>query len=131
MTKKIGILRGREDNFPNMLVEAINHKGKGEVAAELAIIGAGRLGEPPPECRQGVVIGMAVGRDETKRQGVVGRRLDVAAGKTAGGVAVDQQRQQGGRIVGLTAPPGIGLFQLAQIGPLDDLDHVVRQVSLG
>ena len=34
MTKKIGILRGREDNFPNMLVEAINHKGKGEVAAD-------------------------------------------------------------------------------------------------
>jgi hypothetical protein len=46
MTKKIGILRGREDNFPNALVDAINHKGKGEVVAELAIMGAGRLGEP-------------------------------------------------------------------------------------
>ena len=46
MTKKIGILRGREDNFPNSLVEAINLKGKGEVVAELAIIGAGRLGDP-------------------------------------------------------------------------------------
>jgi hypothetical protein len=48
MTKKIGILRGREDNFPNALVEAINQKGKGEVVAELAIIGAGSLGEPRP-----------------------------------------------------------------------------------
>ncbi len=47
MTKKIGILRGREDNFPNALVEAINQKGKGEVVAELAIMGAGSLGEPP------------------------------------------------------------------------------------
>ncbi|MEE4113139.1 MAG: hypothetical protein V2I40_10015, partial [Desulfobacteraceae bacterium] len=46
MTKKIGILRGREDNFPNALVEAINHKAKGDVVAELATIGAGRLGEP-------------------------------------------------------------------------------------
>ena len=47
MTKKIGILRGREDNFPNTLVEAINRKGKGEVVAEMASLGAGRLGEPP------------------------------------------------------------------------------------
>ena len=47
MTKKIGILRGREDNFPNALVEAINHKGNGEVVAEMATMGAGRLGEPP------------------------------------------------------------------------------------
>ena len=47
MAKKIGILRGREDNFPNALVEAINHKGNGEVVAEMATMGAGRLGEPP------------------------------------------------------------------------------------
>jgi hypothetical protein len=44
MAKKIGILRGREDNFPNALVEAINHKGKGGVVAEMATVGAGILG---------------------------------------------------------------------------------------
>ncbi len=48
MTKKIGILRGREDNFPNALAEAINQKGKGEVVAEMAVMGAGRLGQAPP-----------------------------------------------------------------------------------
>jgi hypothetical protein len=47
MAKKIGILRGREDNFPNALAEAINHKGNGEVVAEMATMAAGRLGEPP------------------------------------------------------------------------------------
>ncbi len=47
MAKKIGILRGREDNLPNALVEAINHKGNGEVVAEMANMGAGRLGELP------------------------------------------------------------------------------------
>ena len=46
MSKKIGILRGQEDNFPNALIEAVNHKGKGEVVAEIATIGAGRLDEP-------------------------------------------------------------------------------------
>ena len=47
MVKKIGILRGREDNFPNALVEAVNHKGNGEVVAEMANMGAGRLGGLP------------------------------------------------------------------------------------
>ena len=47
MTKKIGILRGRENNFPNALVAAINQKGKGDVVAEMADIGAGRLGDAP------------------------------------------------------------------------------------
>jgi hypothetical protein len=47
MVKKIGIITGREYNFPNALIEAIHHKGKGEVVAEMATMGAGRLGEPP------------------------------------------------------------------------------------
>jgi hypothetical protein len=46
MIKKIGILRGRENNFPNALMEAINHKGKGDVVAEMATMGAGRVGDP-------------------------------------------------------------------------------------
>lgn len=47
MTKKIGILRGREDNFPNELMAAVNRKGQGEVVAEMAVLGAGHLGEAP------------------------------------------------------------------------------------
>jgi len=43
---------------------------------------------------QGVVVGVTVAGKVTKRQRVVGRLLDLAAGVTAGGVAVDQQRQQ-------------------------------------
>ena len=47
MVKKIGIITGREYNFPNALIEAIHHKGKGEVVAEMATMDAGRVGEPP------------------------------------------------------------------------------------
>ncbi|GAG91677.1 unnamed protein product, partial [marine sediment metagenome] len=47
MVKKIGIITGREYNFPNALIEAIHHKGKGEVVAEMATMGAGYLGELP------------------------------------------------------------------------------------
>jgi hypothetical protein len=47
MTKKIGILRGREDSFPNALLDMINQKGGGDVVAEMVTLGAGRLGDPP------------------------------------------------------------------------------------
>ena len=57
------------------------------------------LGEAPPERRQGIVVGMAVGGDEAKRQRVVGRPLDLAPGVASRGVAVDEQRQQHRRVV--------------------------------
>src|SRR5210317_824264 len=47
MVKKIGIIAGREYNFPNALIEAIHNKGKGEVVAEMITMGAGYLGELP------------------------------------------------------------------------------------
>ena len=77
------------------------------------------------------MVGMAVGGDEAKRQGVVGRPLDLAAGVAAGGVTVDQQRQQGGGVVRKATPPGVGLLQRTEIQSLHDLDDVARQVTFG
>ena len=77
------------------------------------------------------MVGMAVGGDEAKRQGVVGRPLDLAAGVAAGGVTVDQQRQQGGGVVRQATPPGVGLLQRTEIQSLHDLDDVARQVTFG
>lgn len=74
---------------------------------------------------------MAVGGDEAKRQGVIGRPLDLAAGVAAGGVAVDEQRQQGGGVIGLATPPGVSLLQRTQIQSLHDLDDVAREVPFG
>ena len=42
------------------------------------------------------LVGMTVAGDVAIRQRVLGRALDLAAGVTAGGGAVDQQRQQDG-----------------------------------
>lgn len=63
------------------------------------------LGEASSEAREGIVVGMAVGGDEAKRRVVVGRPLDLAAGTAAGGVSIDQQRQQGGGGVGKAGYP--------------------------
>lgn len=40
MVKKIGVVHGREDNFPNALYEAVARKTKGEIIAEPMRIGA-------------------------------------------------------------------------------------------
>lgn len=40
MAKKIGILRGREDNFPNMLAQIVERKTRGRVQVEQMIVGA-------------------------------------------------------------------------------------------
>lgn len=103
------------------------------LAGDLQHLGKDRfelLGEPPPEGAERVVVGMGVGGDEAKGQGVVGRPLNLAAGEAAGGVAVDQQCQQGGRVVGQTAPPSVGSLQLTKIKIFHHLDHIARQVAL-
>ena len=46
----------------------------------------------PAKGGQGVVVGMRAGGDEAEGHRVIGRPLDLAAGKHAGGVAIDQQR---------------------------------------
>lgn len=77
------------------------HKDRGELLAEAAA-----------EVRQRVVVRVLVTGNEAERQRVIGRPLDLAAGVGAGGVAVDQQREQQGRMVGIAAATRIGPLQL-------------------
>lgn len=44
--KKVGILVGREQTFPESIIKAINEKGNGEIVAEMVTIGGIRLDEP-------------------------------------------------------------------------------------
>lgn len=44
--KKVGILVGREQSFPESLINSINEKGKGDVVAEMIKVGGIRLDEP-------------------------------------------------------------------------------------
>ena len=52
------------------------------------------LQKPPPERRDGVVVGMIVGGNEAQRYAVIGRSLELATRKNARRVAVDQQSKQ-------------------------------------
>ena len=47
--KKVGILVGREQTFPESIIKSINEKGAGKVTAELITIGGIRLDERPRE----------------------------------------------------------------------------------
>src|ERR1019366_1025180 len=58
------------------------------------------LKESPPERRDGVVVGMIVGCDETKRHRVISRTLQLAARKNPRRVAINQNAQQHPRVVG-------------------------------
>jgi len=86
------------------------------------------LAESAAESGQGVVVRMPVAGDEPKRQRVVGGPFDLAARMRAGGVAVDQQRQQQRRVVGVTASTSVDAFQCRQVQPFDNIHHVPRQV---
>src|SRR3954470_11667328 len=44
--KKVGILVGREQTFPESMIKSINEKGGGEVTAEMVEFGGIRLDEP-------------------------------------------------------------------------------------
>jgi len=44
--KRVGILVGREQTFPEAMIKSINLKGGGEVTAEMVTIGGIRLDEP-------------------------------------------------------------------------------------
>ena len=44
--KRVGILAGREQTFPESIIRSINEKGAGEVTAEMIIVGGIRLDEP-------------------------------------------------------------------------------------
>jgi hypothetical protein len=44
--KKVGILAGREITFPESMINRINEKGGGDVAAEMIKVGGIRMDEP-------------------------------------------------------------------------------------
>src|SRR5688572_20821857 len=44
--KKVGILVGREQTFPESIIKAINEKGAGKVTAEMITVGGIRMDEP-------------------------------------------------------------------------------------
>ena len=46
--KRVGILVGREQSFPQALIDSINERGKGEVVAEFIKLGGVRHDEPLP-----------------------------------------------------------------------------------
>ena len=83
------------------------------------------------EGRDGVVIGVAIGRDEAEGHRVVRRLLQLATGENARCVAIEQKAQQHRRVVGLLATTAIAALDLAQIQPLDQIDHEPRKVLLG
>jgi hypothetical protein len=44
--KRVGILVGREQTFPESIINSINERGQGEIVAEMMVVGGIRLDEP-------------------------------------------------------------------------------------
>ena len=87
--------------------------------------------EPLAECAQRVVIGMGIGGDVAKRDRVMGGLLDAPATEGAGGIAVDQQRQQHRRVIRRRACAAILAGQRRQVQLLDNVHHKARHMVLG
>ena len=77
-----------------------------------------------------VVIRMRIGTNVHVRHAVIRRLLQLAAGKCAGGVTIEQQRQHHARVIRLRTPPLIDRHQRAHIQPLDHVDHEPSQMVL-
>ena len=88
------------------------------------------LEEPLPERRDGVVVGMIVGRDETKRYRVISRPLKLAARKYPRRIAINQNAQQHPRVVGRRTRAAIASAHRAKVHPVDHLNHEPRQMLL-
>ena len=88
------------------------------------------LEESPPERRDGVVVGMIVGCDETKRHRVISRTLQLAARKYPRRVAINQNAQQHPRVVGRRTRAAINSAHRAKVHPVDHLHHKPRQMLL-
>jgi hypothetical protein len=83
------------------------------------------------EVGDGAVVGVGVGADVAKRDRVVGRLRELAAGEHARGIAVEQQRHQHRRVIGLGAGAGVGPHQRTKVELIDDLHHKPGQMVLG
>jgi hypothetical protein len=82
-----------------------------------------------PEARQRVMVRVRASGNEAKRDRVVARPLDLAAGEHAIGVAIDQQSQKHRGVIRRAAPPGVGFLQCAQVQPVNHLDNEPCQVA--
>lgn len=80
------------------------------------------------EVGDGAVVGVGVGTEVAKRNRVVHRLGQLAAGEHARGVAVKQQRHQHRRVVGTRAGAGIGANQVTQVELINNLGHEPRQM---
>ena len=77
------------------------------------------------------MIGILIGRNEAESHGIVGGPLQLAAGKHARGVAVNQKSNQKPRMITGRARAAIGLAHRRHIQLIDDINHkrpvIVRQ----
>ena len=86
--------------------------------------------KPPPEPRDGVMVGMIVGRYEAERHRIVARPLKCPARKHPRGVAVYQKSQKHPRVIGGRPRAAIRLHHRRHLQTLDYLHHEPRQMPL-
>ena len=86
--------------------------------------------ETPPKNGDGVVVRMLIGGDEAKRQRVIGRPLQLAAGKNAGGLTIDQDAEQDGRVIRRLARASVSNEHLSQVETGNHVHHEPRQMRL-
>jgi hypothetical protein len=88
------------------------------------------LEESLPERRDGVVVGMIVSRDKTKRHRVISRPLQLPARKYPRRIAINQNAQQHPRMVGRRTRAAIASAHRAKVHPVNHLHHKPRQMLL-
>jgi len=81
------------------------------------------LEKTPPERGNRVVIGMLIGGDEAQRHRIIGRPLQLAARKHAGGIAIDEDAQQQLGMVGCLPRSTIAAGHRPQIQLRDHLHN--------
>lgn len=86
--------------------------------------------KPLAEIRDGAVVRMGIGADESARDRVIRRLRQFATAIEPCGIPVKQQRHQHRRRVGLGTGAPIRFDQRTQVQLVDDLHHEPRQVPL-
>jgi hypothetical protein len=127
VTAGIGVKRGAVEADCAKLAEPV---GLGDLQ-DLYEERLERLAEAAAERGERVVVGVTVAGKVAKGNGVVGSHLDLATGKYAGGVAVDEQAHQAGGMVGIAAATGVGTFDAGEVETFNDVGDVARQVRFG
>ena len=87
--------------------------------------------KPLAEVRYRVMVRMPVGADVAERHRIVGRLLQLAAGEHSRRVAVEQQRHQQRRMIGVLAATSVLARDFAQIKLVYDFYDKARQMLFG